>query len=171
MVKLRSRREGFSKARHKRKPHGVSPTHCCLTTLPFCSPLGPGFERQARAKWLQKSAIRLLQSPCLLINVYLHDNERGTIRPHWLRPSFLPCFMPKIFPGAFFLLVFPMCLSLRPAVWIVLNVLYSGNSLTGTLRGTSCRSKNQDQRRRRQQYLHGNRPMTASVSWGDGVEL
>lgn len=90
---------------------------------PTASFLFPGSKGSSEQKQPQKSAIRLKQSPCLLINVYLHDNKRKTIRPQ--RPSFFQgdgVFHIQDFPGSFFFSV-SSGLSLRPAVWIVLNVL------------------------------------------------
>lgn len=67
----------------------------------------PGSKGSGEQKQPQKSAIRLKQSPCLLINVYLHDNKHKTVRPQ--RPSFFQgdgVFHIQDFPGSFFLFGF-----------------------------------------------------------------
>lgn len=89
---------------------------------PTASFLFPGSKGSGEQNQPQKSAIRLKQSPCLLINVYLHDNKCKTIRPQ--RPFFPhrdAVFHVQDFPGSYFFV--SSGLSLHPAVWIVLNLL------------------------------------------------
>ncbi len=107
--------EILSRAQHKRKTPGF--------LRPTASFLLSGSKGSSEQKQPQKSAIRLKESPCLLINVYLHDNKRKMIRPQ--RHSYFQgdgVFDIHDFPGSFFFSV-SSGLSLRPAVWIVLNVL------------------------------------------------
>lgn len=66
--------------------------YCHLTTALFCSWCIPKFSRQRKTKKTKtkKTAIRLKQSPCVLISMHLHENSslwsnssRWVQRPMW----------------------------------------------------------------------------------------
>ena len=142
-----------------KKPRVELLAYCHLTMALFVPDALPSSE--GRAKQNQKPAIRLKQSPCVLINIHLHENGplwlnsgRWVQRPMW-------CYGQKEAHNALHRAARHERGNLPLTVWpalLIVNVSFSPTAAykQEVLKPTTCWSKNWDQCGMRGSYLYAN---------------